>query len=628
MTIPTKSIRFNSSVAAANKSDIWDNTEERQKIRRFWIQLSEEERRSLVKVEKETVLRRMKEQQKHTCNCSVCGKKSSVIEEELEVLYDAYYEELEKYAYRQQQQRGNEEVSDSTSDEEEEEEEAEVSIKLKNTLTVKGNVITLADDLMRNDGKKFLKMMEKITDQKLKREQELQSDDEDDVYDEEEGEENDTEEYDEYEEEDDEYDDAINTEEQKIEQGKKMFQVFAARMFEQRVMQAYREKVAQDRQRRLIEELEEEDRLRQERELKKLREREKKKETKRLEKLKQEQEKLKMEEKKKQEEEEKQRKLKEIQEQERKRREEEKRQKETERQKKEAERQRKEDEKKKREQEELEKKKKEMKEKRKKQEEIKRKEEEKSKRDEELRQKAKELVNKQELEKKIKKNKGLEQKSISTELLNPSITSTSIERPRKDSVPGPIGGPVAKEQLAMTNSYQPSYNEHSFFTNYLFGQSSSAEEDYCKSKRRISYGNVHQNWTNGWTVLSDTVHEKLFGDVIADRSIMILSRAKEAYLRLNEIAESKYRITPNYHSLTHIQGMMNSMYSEHVAIDTFELYETLNNSKSSEFECVYNQQGYLVRLMNIRPRSSSIPAHIPTSSINYTFNNNNPNGLI
>ena len=109
---------------------------------------------------------------------------------------------------------------------------------------------------------------------------------------------------------------------------------------------------------------------------------------------------------------------------------------------------------------------------------------------------------------------------------------------------------------------------------------------------------------------------------------MILSRAKEAYLRLNEIAESKYRITPNYHSLTHIQGMMNSMYSEHVAIDTFELYETLNNSKSSEFECVYNQQGYLVRLMNIRPRSSSIPAHIPASSINYTFNNNNPNGLI
>jgi hypothetical protein len=35
------------------------------------------------------------------------------------------------------------------------------------------------------------------------------------------------------------------TEEQKTEEGKKMFSIFAARMFEQRVLQAYREKVAQ-----------------------------------------------------------------------------------------------------------------------------------------------------------------------------------------------------------------------------------------------------------------------------------------------------------------------------------------------------------------------------------------------
>lgn len=56
-----------------------NNTEERQKIREFWLQLGEEERRSLVKVEKEAVLRKMKEQQKHSCNCSVCGKKRYVI---------------------------------------------------------------------------------------------------------------------------------------------------------------------------------------------------------------------------------------------------------------------------------------------------------------------------------------------------------------------------------------------------------------------------------------------------------------------------------------------------------------------------------------------------------------------
>lgn len=61
-----------------NKTDVWLNTnftEERQRIREFWLQLSELDRRSLVKVEKEAVLRKMKEQQRHSCNCSVCGKK-------------------------------------------------------------------------------------------------------------------------------------------------------------------------------------------------------------------------------------------------------------------------------------------------------------------------------------------------------------------------------------------------------------------------------------------------------------------------------------------------------------------------------------------------------------------------
>ncbi len=71
---------------------------ERQNIKQFWLDLGEEERRSLVKIEKEAVLRKMKEQQKHSCSCSVCGRKRTAIEEELEVLYDAYYEELEQFA--------------------------------------------------------------------------------------------------------------------------------------------------------------------------------------------------------------------------------------------------------------------------------------------------------------------------------------------------------------------------------------------------------------------------------------------------------------------------------------------------------------------------------------------------
>ena len=69
-----------------------------------------------------------------------------------------------------------------------------------------------------------------------------------------------------------------------MEEGRRMFQIFAARMFEQRVLTAYREKVARERQRKLIEELEEETRLDTQREAKKAREAAKKKEKKKMQK--------------------------------------------------------------------------------------------------------------------------------------------------------------------------------------------------------------------------------------------------------------------------------------------------------------------------------------------------------
>ena len=86
-----------------SKDRIWNTStaEERERIKEFWLSLNEDDRRSLVKVEKEAVLKKMKEQQKHSCSCTVCGRKRTAIEEELEVLYDAYYEELEQYANNQ-----------------------------------------------------------------------------------------------------------------------------------------------------------------------------------------------------------------------------------------------------------------------------------------------------------------------------------------------------------------------------------------------------------------------------------------------------------------------------------------------------------------------------------------------
>src|SRR5690606_474367 len=58
----------NSSNGISKKDRIWNTSsnEERERIKEFWLSLGEEERRSLVKVEKEAVLRKMKEQQKHS----------------------------------------------------------------------------------------------------------------------------------------------------------------------------------------------------------------------------------------------------------------------------------------------------------------------------------------------------------------------------------------------------------------------------------------------------------------------------------------------------------------------------------------------------------------------------------
>lgn len=81
------------------------------------------------------------------------------------------------------------------------------------------------------------------------------------------------------------------TEEQRMQEGRRMFQIFAARMFEQRVMTAYREKVAEQRQKQLIDELLQEETLNEQRNAKKAREAQKKKDKKRLQKQAKEEEK-------------------------------------------------------------------------------------------------------------------------------------------------------------------------------------------------------------------------------------------------------------------------------------------------------------------------------------------------
>ncbi|CRG86406.1 Stress response protein nst1 [Talaromyces islandicus] len=340
------------------KERIWNTStqEERENIKKFWLELGEDERRALVKVEKDAVLKKMKEQQKHSCSCTVCGRKRTAIEEELEVLYDAYYEELEQYANHNQGafQNGTsivppprlmhhnlhhldrhhthihhhhhpshgrvhelpedeDDLEDDYDDEEDDEEpysddelddddsrgERADFFAFGNSLTVKDGILTVADDLLKNDGKHFIDMMEQLAERRMQREEDTQYGmaaahqslhaghnhgplDEDDY--EEDDEEDDgpygSEEEEEYE--DDDMD--TMTEEQRMEEGRRMFQIFAARMFEQRVLTAYREKVAQQRQELLLQELLEEETLNEQRTAKKAREAQKKKDKKRQQK--------------------------------------------------------------------------------------------------------------------------------------------------------------------------------------------------------------------------------------------------------------------------------------------------------------------------------------------------------
>ncbi|KAF2723053.1 hypothetical protein K431DRAFT_301992 [Polychaeton citri CBS 116435] len=368
----------------APSSNIWNTSsqQERQNIKNFWLKLSEDERKSLLKIEKEAVLRKMKQQQKHSCSCTVCGRKRTAIEEELEVLYEGYYEELENYAHtdnpplpttdgmlppplshqrphplatgppmppHHRASRIQEEFDDDDDLSEEEEEEYSDEdddysdddmlepepprggipdfFNFGANLTVKGiltpwhmhllrlaedrlkngvpadNLLTVADDLLKNDGRKFIEMMEQLAERRMRRESaaEFQSQTNpqrqpsshlpgaypgDDGYHEDTlaaGEEFDDDEasYDSQEdfEDDLEEEDEMNhlTEEQRMQEGRRMFQIFAARMFEQRVLNAYREQVAAERQATLLEELENEDKLSAAREAKKQRDAEKKK---------------------------------------------------------------------------------------------------------------------------------------------------------------------------------------------------------------------------------------------------------------------------------------------------------------------------------------------------------------
>jgi hypothetical protein len=104
-------------VTTATPARNWRITtvEERICVRNFWTSVDERSRKHMVKMETEGVLRKLKDQLRHSCTCSICGRKRLAIEEELEQLYEAYAHELDAFAQRELQfNKFDEEVRTST----------------------------------------------------------------------------------------------------------------------------------------------------------------------------------------------------------------------------------------------------------------------------------------------------------------------------------------------------------------------------------------------------------------------------------------------------------------------------------------------------------------------------------
>lgn len=245
--------------------------------------------------------------------------------------------------------------------------------------------------------------------------------------------------------------------------------------------------------------------------------------------------------------------------------------------------------------------------------------EKKRKEEEELRKKRAEEKLNQERKRKLHNTKTSQEEDDEDEgsashphhiLSDSSATVDIIPNRRRISVAGPIGSPLKSRSVSPHVASNGTENHHSFFSNFLFGP---VKHTGTTSRRFSTGGDDHSSlkWTNGWTpltALSDNVHGKLFGDVIFKNSL-ILERAKSSYLKLDEIAQLKYFVKPNYHTLAQLHQMMHEMYHhDHGAIDMRELYEAINQP-SSGFQCLlHQQQGHIVRLditLPISPQLSS-----------------------
>eukprot|EP00698_Gefionella_okellyi_P020810 TRINITY_DN6600_c0_g1_i1.p1 TRINITY_DN6600_c0_g1~~TRINITY_DN6600_c0_g1_i1.p1 ORF type:complete len:658 (+),score=204.72 TRINITY_DN6600_c0_g1_i1:66-2039(+) len=176
-------------------------------IREFFVGLAFGAQRLICTIDKQLLLRRIREQQRSANFCSVCGRRRTSMEEELERIFST--------------------VLPDRADDSDEQLDPVVATFAK-SLVVVDNAITLRDEMFTNQGSAFLDILGHLAQRRVSREDVMDDSDleyEDEIY-------------------EDEYEDDAATTTQRLAEGRRMFRVFCASMFEQRLMIAYREHVA------------------------------------------------------------------------------------------------------------------------------------------------------------------------------------------------------------------------------------------------------------------------------------------------------------------------------------------------------------------------------------------------
>lgn len=137
---------------------MWDSSmslEEKKKIRGFWVDLPEAKKKVIVDVSSEDVLAAVRSEPRPSCNCRACGTRRLMLEKELEKLYRGYYS-LRRLA-------------DSSVD------EHQMNCRLVDTFLgvvpvvpdsvgpdQEEDVMSVAEDLLQNDGRKFISLVQQL----------------------------------------------------------------------------------------------------------------------------------------------------------------------------------------------------------------------------------------------------------------------------------------------------------------------------------------------------------------------------------------------------------------------------------------------------------------------------------